>query len=234
MTSGDIGTATTPIDNFIIRGGTVTNLASLYTTNFSAAGSQTFSGGLTISNNGSLDMRDSAGNNLTLGSGMTFAGASSLYYELSNNPAAGNDRVISSGPLAVNGNALIYLSPLNGSFTDGSYRLIDYTTRTGTGTFSVANNTRNITAIDETTPGQVNLNITNVAAKNLIWSAGMAGNWDLKSSFNWNSNVDQYYDLDNVTFGDNSGATYIHALQHRLAQFSSRTQSRLANYRCTP
>ncbi len=209
MTGGDIGTSAKPIDTVSFRGGTVSNLANVYVNNFSVAGPLTLTGTAQVANNGQVNMWDGAGNTLTT-SNLTLSGSSGLYYELSNNPSSGNDLIdLPAGTITFNGGTTsIYIAPLSGGFTTGDYRLINYGTKVNTTTFSVVNNTRSGMTISEAA-NQVNLHIDAVAAKDLTWSGGGFGNWDVKGAFNWNSSADQYYDGDSVTFGDTGGPTTV-------------------------
>ncbi len=199
MQGHNIGTAGTPLNTVTVSGGSISNLGSISVTSFTVAGDFSLpSGTLTVGNNGKIDMRDGAAHTLAV-SNLTLPTSSSIYYELSNNLASGND-LMNVGTLCLSGTTAITVSPLSSSFASGTYRLINYTSKTGAGSFTFNTTTRNIMTVDDTVAGQVNLNVTPVPAHDLTWN-GNSGAWDLNTTPNW-SGSDKYYDLDTVNFGN--------------------------------
>jgi fibronectin-binding autotransporter adhesin len=210
MQTHNIGSVSAPINNVTVSGGSITNLGGMWATTFKVNNNYSLtSGPLTISNNGSIDMRNSAGNALTI-SNLTLPSSSTpnLYFELSNSNSGGNDQMtVGTLNLGSGSTTTVQVSPLSSSFgTVGvpqTYHLINYTSETGSTTWAVFNTTRNSISppVDNTTTKTIDLTITPATPVSLIWSqTGGTGTWDWNTTSNWNTNTDKYYDLDNVTF----------------------------------
>jgi autotransporter-associated beta strand protein len=125
----------------------------------------------------------------------------SLVFDINTNA---NDLINITGDLSI-GDTTISIDPFN-VLAPGSYRLINYTgARTGSPT--IVNNTRYSLALDESTPGQINL-VVGGASATLRWNSTTSGTWDLASS-NWfnidTAAPDRFYQGDAVVF-DDSGA----------------------------
>lgn len=143
---------------------------------------------------------------VALGSGVTNT------FDLTNNLAigGGNDLLVFNGANFEPSSAFVRITPLV-PLTSGTYRLVNYTGSKFT-TFAtpvLGNTTRSTWTLDETTPGEINLDVqaTNAA---LVWSANESADWDLGTS-NWtviaNSAVDRYFDGDAVLFDDTGAAS---------------------------
>jgi autotransporter-associated beta strand protein len=130
-----------------------------------------------------------------------------LTFDLSANPASGNDVITVTGTLANNGTVLISLSQLAGSLGVGTYTLMTYGSLAGNGTF----------ALTGTYPGNVSLNvgansltlIVSNTAPNLVWVGdGAANNWNLTTA-NWLNGTTPaaFGQNNNVSFTDSGSAT---------------------------
>lgn len=108
-------------------------------------------------------------------------------------------------------NTVVTVAPQAGSFSVGTYRLLDYTGTvggTGTSAFTLApvGSYPHITAsIDTATAGQVNLSVT--AVDSLIWAGNTSGVWDVNTTSNFalassSSTGATFYQGDAVVFGD--------------------------------
>jgi fibronectin-binding autotransporter adhesin len=146
---------------------------------------------------------------LTVAGNLTLDSAYESVFDLTNSTAVGggtNDLVVVTGDLDA-GLGTIRINPL-APLVSGTYRLMEYA-GTEPLPFSgglVGLNTRDTAVLDETTPGQVNLNVTAGAAQALAWNPAVDGNWDYGTQ-NWldaatRSATEQFYDLDTVLFDD--------------------------------
>jgi hypothetical protein len=93
-----------------------------------------------------------------------------------------NDLIDITGDLNLAGNTVVVnpLAPL----ASGTYRLINYSgARSGAFNPTVVNASRYTLALDETTPGQVNLVVSGTAG-DLRWNSTNNANWDLATT-NW-------------------------------------------------
>ncbi len=105
----------------------------------------------------------------------------------------------------------VTVTPQAGVFTVGTYRLLDYTGTiggNGFGGFTLApvGSYPHITAaLDNTTPGQVNLVVS--AADSLIWAGQTSGVWDVNTTSNFAlasspTTGSTFYQGDAILFGD--------------------------------
>ncbi len=106
---------------------------------------------------------------------------------------------ITTGTLNLNGTTTIEFTEAPGPLVT-SITLVNYTTKTGTGTIP-APNIRGGTIVDN--GSSIVLNLTRA---NLIWSGASAA-WDLNNTANWNANADKFFAYDNVTFDDTGTTT---------------------------
>jgi autotransporter-associated beta strand protein len=148
-----------------------------------------------------------------------------LNYQLSNVTTVGggvNDLLSVTGSLTANaasGNFAVNVTPSNGGFATGTYRLINHAGSIGGGATGAnfvprvvdANGvavgaTRQVFAVSTATAGQVNLVVTG-AAQNLTWSGNAGSAWDVATTSNWNSGSQQFFNLDGVAF-DTTASTF--------------------------
>ena len=162
---------------------------------------------------GTLNISD-----LTLGS----APGGVVNFDLSNSTISGNDLLNVTGALSAlgsTGSTTFAINAVNGSFSLGTYKLVNYGTWNPSGSMSnislqVASATRQNFALNRV-GSEIDLNVTGSPAANLIWKGNAANsNWTRSTSptKNWTNtssgNIDDYYfDLDSVTF-DDSGSAY--------------------------
>ncbi len=182
-------------------------------TNLTGAGSLSASTGVTIANNGSIDMRNNAAATFNVGNNLTLPGAAKIYTDLVNDVGTPSDILNVSGTVTVNGATAFLINPQPTVTISGTYTVMQYGTWAGSGTLSAANalNSRSTVGapIRDDVAKVVQVPFNYVAPKALTWSAGTYGLWDVKASTNWNSAADQFYDLDSVTFGDAGGAATV-------------------------
>ncbi|MBN2580617.1 MAG: autotransporter-associated beta strand repeat-containing protein [Pirellulales bacterium] len=205
---------------------------TLQTSGLTLAGTQTLMGAGTVqgtiltSGGSSIVPGDSVGQ-LTVNGNLTLAGGDTLQYELSVNPAGGNDRIDINKLSGVGGNltcnagvTTVNVDMIEGSLGTGTYTLIDYEgalsgnagnfTLTGVG----SGNTRQTFSIKTAndlggTPNQVNL-IVSGAPLSLTWKGnGSVSDWDVVGTANWNNNTEKFYEADSVTFDDTGVAATV-------------------------
>ena len=157
---------------------------------------------------------------LTVG-GLTLNSAT-LAFDLSINPASGNDKIVVSGTapfVALTGTQNFDLNFTQTTLGSGTYDLI---TTTGTLTTTGSNFTSNLqpgtrqTTVFEISPsgtalGFVRLNVSG-SAGNLTWTGSNGGLWDLKTTTAWSgASPATFFNADTVTFNDtaSSGAVTI-------------------------
>jgi fibronectin-binding autotransporter adhesin len=166
--------------------------------------------GVTADSGSTIVPGDSVGT-LTFTNDLTLNGGGKLVYELTadTTPGSGVNDLISVGGTLIlaSGATDVEIHPL--ALSLGTYRLIESTGKSGTGAFNLVNNmTRYTMSIDNTPTNQVNLIVTDGAAKALTWTGAWGSTWDVINLSNWtDGSIDeQYYDADQVTF-DASGST---------------------------
>ena len=122
-----------------------------------------------------------------------------------------NDLVDVTGQLTLNGTNTLNPNFL-GTPTVGSYPLIRYGTKTGAGTFTLPTNLqlRGTASVDFSQANLISLAITAITPGNLVWrgTGNNGGIWDLANHANWifNSGNSQFFQFDNVSFLDTTGA----------------------------
>lgn len=190
LTKNGAGTLTLTGNNGY-TGPTIVNAGKLITSTATA-----FTGNYTIANEAGLGVIvTSPGSqlfpgNLTLGS----SSATSLDFNLGafGNPSAAPINV--AGTLAVNGTVTVNIA--SGLPQLGQFPLIQYGTRTGSGSFVVGELPVGViaTIVNNTANNSIDLNITGVNLPR--WDGQAGGNWDIGVTANW------------VNIGDNQPTTY--------------------------
>ena len=132
----------------------------------------------------------------------------SLTFDLSTNPASGNDQINVSGTFAINANTTIVVNQMAGSLGVGTYTLMNYgainTNSFNLVLFAPRGVTLNVGATALT------LTVTGSGSGNLIWTGdGVANNWDVLTTTDWLNagSPDFFYQDDNVTFDDTGSVT---------------------------
>ena len=144
---------------------------------------------------------------LTNSGNLTLANAT-LRYDLVA-PTSVNDQIAVTGTLTLSGTNLLEINPTTPAFALGEYTLMTYGTLSGNAsnlqmTGALANS-RYTFAFDTSVSPNVALNVGGSPPASLTWSGdGSANLWDLKTSTNWNSNTEKFYNVDTVTFDDTS------------------------------
>ncbi len=116
-----------------------------------------------------------------------------------------NDLLQVNGDLAANNNA-VALNFIGTPQTGVPYTLINYTGNL-TGSFATAaTGTHFTTAVDQSTPNEINVTLSGSGA-NLKWDSSVSATWDTGISSNWlnGSSPDVFYAGDNVLLDDTAG-----------------------------
>lgn len=143
-----------------------------------------------------------------------------------------SDQIIVTNILTLNGVNTVDIHPVNGIISAGTYTLMTYGTLVGgLGNLQLSaalTNSRYSAALVTNTVPNIDL-VLSGAAVNLIWSGDGSGNAWNKSSSNWNSNAEKFFDLDPVTFDDSGSANSPVNLSGTLSP-ASITVNSSANY----
>ena len=133
-----------------------------------------------------------------------------LRFDLSNNPASGNDRIQASGPVTLSGPQNFIFNLTNGTLAPGTYDLITTTsTLTATGvtlTSNLPTGSRQSLTLEHSpsgaAPGFVRL-VVGGGNGNLTWTGSNGGLWDLQTTAAWSgASPATFFNFDNVTFND--------------------------------
>src|SRR5207249_2983562 len=129
-----------------------------------------------------------------------------LTFDLTNNTTIGggvNDLLVVNGNLNLNNNT-VNVRPIapGGALANGTYRLVNYS-GTKTGNLSISSGTRFTLTLDESTVGQIKLNVSGLPAS-LVWKGNSGTAWDVATTPNWlnGASSDVFFDFDTVTFND--------------------------------
>jgi fibronectin-binding autotransporter adhesin len=142
------------------------------------------------------------------------SGGGTVNMDLSDNTSSGND-LLSLHNLSLTGTTYIDVNELNGSLSNGSYRLIDYSgSKSGSGYLfltGLSASSRQQFELDEAINHQINLKVTGTPAS-LVWKGdGIVNYWDVVNPSNlvWlnGTTPDTFYDDDNITFDDTGDNT---------------------------
>jgi autotransporter-associated beta strand protein len=135
-----------------------------------------------------------------------------LRFDLSNNPATGNDRIQAAGAVTLTGNQNFIINLTNGILAPGTYDLIITPgTLTATGvtlTSNLPTGSRQSLTLEHSptgsAPGFVRLVVTGTNA-DLTWSGTNGGLWDLQTTAAWTgASPAMFFNFDNVTFNDSA------------------------------
>jgi autotransporter-associated beta strand protein len=155
------------------------------------------------------DLGDSPG---TLAAASLDLTSPTLRFDLSANPAAGNDRLQATGPVTLNGPQNFIFKLVDGILAPGTYQLV---TTPGTLTANGVTLTSNLPTTSRQTlvlehspsgssPGYVRLVVTGSNA-DLTWTGANGGLWDQQSTTAWSgASPAIFFDADGVTFDDSA------------------------------
>ena len=133
-----------------------------------------------------------------------------LRFDLSNNPAAGNDRLQATGAVSLNGPQNFIFNLTAGTLAPGTYELITTPgTLTATGvtlTSNLPTGSRQSLTLEHsptgTAPGYVRLVVSGTNA-DLTWTGTNGGLWDQQTTTAWTgASPATFFNFDNVTFND--------------------------------
>jgi fibronectin-binding autotransporter adhesin len=217
---GAINLSTTAIQNIEanLTGSTGINKLGAGTTTLTGTASG-YTGPITVSA-GRLNVPNSLGaGDLTVADGASIAGEPVAVSTLTLGSTTGStvffdpntSGALTTNNLVANGTTTLDLTAVPTGA--GPYTVINYTSKSGAGTFAVANpaNYRTAPTVDDTTGSKVSVNVT--GQLNLTWTGAASGVWDINSAVNWNNPTptsDVFFTADHVTFpegGANSAIT---------------------------
>ena len=133
-----------------------------------------------------------------------------LRFDLSNNPAAGNDRLQATGAVSLSGAQNFIFNLTDGTLAPGTYELITTPgTLTATGVTLASNlptGSRQSLTLEHsptgTAPGYVRLVVSGTNA-DLIWTGTNGGLWDPQTTTAWTGAAPAtFFNFDNVSFTD--------------------------------
>lgn len=132
-----------------------------------------------------------------------------LRFDLSNNPAAGNDRIQVTGAVNLTGNQNFIFNLTNGILAPGTYDLITTPgTLTATGvtfTSNLPTSSRQTLTLEPHAAG-VRLVVSGTNG-NLTWTGSNGGLWDLQTTAAWSgASPATFSNYDNVTFDDTAAS----------------------------
>jgi autotransporter-associated beta strand protein len=162
----------------------------------------------------------------TLNLGTTAGAVNTLHFDPTT-PGA-----LTTGVLNSVGRTVLNLTAAPAS--EGLYAAIQYGTRSGAGTFEVADAATFRQAPVVIDSGSA-INVDIKAGLNLDWSGAVSGEWNLNSAKNWTNSTsaeDVFFNFDRVTFGD-TGANPAVALAGKLAPAAVAVTSETVNYTLT-
>ncbi len=181
------------------------------------AGDGVIGGTVTAGTSAIISPGNTPGGAATLTVGGLTLNSATLAFDLSSDPASGNDKIVVSGTaptVTLTGVQNFAFNLTQTTLGSGTYDLI---TTTGTLTTTGSNFTSNLqsgarqTAIFEispsgTAPGFVRLNVSG-SAGNLVWTGSNGGLWDLKTTTAWSgASPATFFNADTVTFNDTASS----------------------------
>lgn len=206
------------VSGLSLGGGTInmTGSGNVYTYGLGGFGAILGANNITVTNNFTVGLPAFAGT-LNLGGNLTLANSFPIVFDLgpTNTPGSGiNDFVNVTGNVTFNNNpvSFSYSGPL---LAGSNYTIIAFTgSRNGLLTYN--NDTRSQLGLDQSTPGQVNLVVTNWNPATLVWQGTAANSTNLWSTANnlyWTNTAagaDKFYQGDTVIFDDTAINTTIY------------------------
>ena len=203
--SGAVAPGNITVDTLNFSSGSVTNYGTLSLSNLNVfAPATTFT---VYPGQGLGPVGTGAAGTLTTSGNLTLTNAT-LIYDLVD-PFSVNDQIAVTGALTLRGTNLLNINPTTPPFALGAYTLMTYGTLSGNAanlqvTGALANSRYSFTFDTSVSPNVV-LNVGGSLPASVTWSGdGVANLWDLKTSTNWNSNTEMFYNVDTVAFDDSS------------------------------
>ncbi len=135
-----------------------------------------------------------------------------LRFDLSNNPASGNDRILTTGSVTLSGPQNFIFTLTDGDLAPGTYDLITTAgTLTATGVTLISNlptGTRQSLTLEHSptgsAPGYVRLVVTGDQG-NLTWTGSNGALWDQQTTASWSgASPATFYNFDHVLFTDSA------------------------------
>ena len=180
---------------------------SAVTVNYGAVlgGNGKVNGSVTVAAGGLLAPGDvNTVGTLSLNSSLALTGATLLYDLVTPDDAsAATDKVAVASMVTVNGTNTIAVSFPNGSAPAGSYTLMSFPSRAGTGAFVLSPAYPNVSLFTNAT--SVRLDVAPGGAKSLLWNGDASAGWD-GGELNWRTNgaALAFTPGDPVAFDDNA------------------------------
>jgi autotransporter-associated beta strand protein len=210
IVGGNITHGDGAVSTLSLGGGTInlTNGGNVYAYGLGGFGTITGANNITITNNFVVGPVSAAGT-LNLSTNLILANPFPIVFDLgpTNTPGSGiNDLLNVGGNVSFNNNpvSFTYGGPL---LAGSNYTVIAFSgSRTGLLTYT--NDTRSPLGLDQSTPGQVNLVVTNWTPATLVWQGTTANTtnvWSTGTNLYWTNTAagaDQFYQGDSVIFDD--------------------------------
>ncbi len=204
------------VSTISLNGGTINMTAggNVYASTLAGSGNLMGANNITVTNSLIPGSIDRAGT-LELSGNLNLASTAGLTFNVGSTNTAGasgvNDLVnlTGTGNVSFNNNPLTL--DLTGPLLSGSnYHLIDFS-GTRSGSVTLNNPTRSALGLDQTTPGHLDLVVTNWSPATLTWNGSATNRWNTTLT-NWNTgNTERFYQYDTVVFDDSSLVNAVYA-----------------------
>ncbi|MBN2215838.1 MAG: autotransporter-associated beta strand repeat-containing protein, partial [Pirellulales bacterium] len=138
---------------------------------------------------------------------LSLANASTIDLPLTTTAAGANAVTTAALTIPTGGTANLRVGSQGASLQVGTpYTVINGYSGLPAGTIAAQSLIRGYTALANVTPSAVTVTLSGSAAPmSVTWSGNVDNKWDVVGTANWNAGMDQFYELDNVTF-DSSGS----------------------------
>ncbi len=175
------------------------------------AGTGTVKGGVTLLSGATLSpATNGVSGTLSLANGDLTVNGATLALDIS---TGSRDLIVVDGNLSLSSGSLSL--NVNGTLTNGTYKLIQYTGSLLSGAGSSANlsltgfnQSGKVATLSEATSGEIDLVVKTQNGLSVVWQGSVNNNWDAGSSANWllGTTPVTYADGDQVSFTDNTVA----------------------------
>jgi len=193
------GATTVNGGKLLINGSTVATSAFTVNNGTTLGGAGSITGNVTIAAGGMLSPgADGAIGTLSMGGTLTLNG-NTLFYDISN---VATDKVAVVGALTLNSGNVVTLNLPDGSIPAGTYTLMTFASKSGSGTFVLGRAYPNATLTSDNTSLFLTVGAGGTGY-GLTWKGNVSANWD-GSDLNWNLGgaATNFIAGDSVTFED--------------------------------
>ena len=192
--------------------GTLTASPVSVSANATLSGDTTLGGNLTTAANAILSPGSAPGTAGTIAAASLALTSPVLRFDLSSNPASGNDRLTTTGAITLTGPQSFDFKLLDGALSPGVYELLSTPATLTASSVSFVSNlpadsrqsfwfTRNASG---SAPGFVRLNVSGAPA-DLVWTGSGGGRWDRETTAAWSgASPATFFNFDHVAFDDSA------------------------------